>query len=239
MASNFTLSQNLNSSNGLMVPTVLYTLPAVYLCYTSSRKVCLMRSGWMREGCVAVLCYLVKTLHFLVNFANLMVIWIIFVLLLNKVFLQPDTNYRMDNTNFVLDQQIFRLLRTVFLYTIAFVPSIIIYEWKFRNSRLQRTRVSRSNYVPITELGNSHEILDVHRGNIVEDLSLHSEYYSSIRGQKKQCLRKRNGTVTHVRPNRRNWEFVDSNENDLLVLRNSLSAESIPMFRTVQYFNSI
>lgn len=66
MASNFTLPQNLQSTNDLLLPTILYTLPAVYLCYVSSRKVCLMRNGWLRDRCVAVLCYLVK-----VNFSSL------------------------------------------------------------------------------------------------------------------------------------------------------------------------
>lgn len=101
-------------------------------------------------------------------------------------------------------------------------------------------RISRSNYRAVTELGNLREIHDLHRGNIVEELALHAEYYSEVRGRKKQLLRKR-GNRPNLRPNRKHWEFVEE-KNDfekVFVPRHSLSAESIPTFRTVKYFNSV
>lgn len=102
--------------------------------------------------------------------------------------------------------------------------------------------VIRSNHPLVTELGTSLEIHDLHRGNIVEELSLHSEYYSAIRGRQKQMVKKRRDNVMKIKPNRRNWEFVEEEKKDcekVVVLRSSLSTESIPIFRTVQYFNSI
>lgn len=161
MASNFTLPQNFPLSTDLLLPTVLYTLPALYLCYSNSRKMCLLRNGWIRRRCIAILCYLVKVIdfqiiaevqllnpvqlflqiiHFLVNICNLLFIWMIFVMMLNKVFLYPNITYPVGTNDFELDKQIFYFIRSVFLYTVALVPSIIIYEWKFRHSRLQLTR---------------------------------------------------------------------------------------------------
>lgn len=83
---------------------------------------------------------ILQTLHFLVNIGNLLVIWIIFVMLLNKVFLHPNITYRMAGLDFKLDEHIFHFLRAVFLYTVAFVPSVIIYEWRFRHTRLRMRR---------------------------------------------------------------------------------------------------
>lgn len=166
MATNFTLSQNLPASNDLLLPTTLYAIPAVYLCYLNSRKVCLMRNGWLRARCVAVLCYLAKvkfvvfnyllnkqsttqTLHFLVNLGNLTLIWIIFVMMLNRLLLCPDINYQMASVKFQIDKNIFYLLRAVFLYTIASVPSVIIYEWYFRQSRFRSRRYSNKKSIKI------------------------------------------------------------------------------------------
>lgn len=100
--------------------------------------------------------------------------------------------------------------------------------------------VSRANYPLVTELGNSRDIHDLHQGNIVEELTLHSDYYSEIRGQKKQYLSKRRN-VPSLRPNCKNWEFVEEKTDfgKVIVPRVSLSVESIPIFRTVQYFNSV
>lgn len=98
----------------------------------------------------------------------------------------------------------------------------------------------RINYPLVTEMGNLHEIHDLHQGNIVQELSRHSDYYSKIRGQKKKYLTKRSHPE-NVRPNCRNWVFVKQTKEieKVNVPRKSLSFESIPVFRTVQYFNSI
>lgn len=103
-----------------------------------------------------------------------------------------------------------------------------------------RYRVSRSNVALVTELGSSRENFDLHRGNIVEELTLHSLYYSEIRGQKKQYVRRRTN-LSNVKPNCKNWEFVEEKKDfeKFIVPRVSLSVESIPIFRKVQYFNSI
>lgn len=101
-------------------------------------------------------------------------------------------------------------------------------------------RMSRSNNLSVTELGNSREIADLNRGNIVEELARHSAYYSEVRGRKKQFLRKR-GDRSNLRPNCKHWEFVDEKKDfeKVLVPRHSLSAESIPVFRSVKYFSSV
>lgn len=101
-------------------------------------------------------------------------------------------------------------------------------------------RANRSNFPFHTELGNTREIHDLHRRNIVKDLTLHSEYYSEIRGRKKRYLTKRSNPA-NLRPNCRNWAFVEQTKviEKVIVPRGSLSVESIPVFRTVKYFNSI
>lgn len=103
------------------------------------------------------------------------------------------------------------------------------------------SRISRSNYPVVTELGNSNEIHDLHQDDdIIEVLTRHSDYYSEIRGRKKQYLTKRRN-VPNLRPNCKNWAFVEEGKDSqkIIVPRISLSAESIPKFRLVQYFNSI
>lgn len=101
-------------------------------------------------------------------------------------------------------------------------------------------RMDRSNYPVINELGNSREIHDLHQGNIVEELTLHSDYYSEMRGRTKKYLTKR--TRTNLRADCRNWAYVVEKTKEfekVIVLRNSLSTESIPVFRKVHYFNSV